>query len=73
MASEQRERRRQRKPRLDSALKMANKAGVAVASATIAPDGSISLTFGTDGATTQQSGTWDAAVIELARRQGKRR
>jgi hypothetical protein len=42
-------RSRQRKPRLDAALKQASKAGVTVASATIAPDGSVSLTFGKPG------------------------
>jgi hypothetical protein len=41
-----RHRQRQRKPTLASALKQANKAGAAVSGATLAPDGSVSLTFG---------------------------
>ena len=57
-------RTRQRRPTLTTALAQAAKAGMTVSGATIAPDGSVTLTFG-DGSTTTTN-PWDEVLTDAA-------
>jgi hypothetical protein len=59
--------KRQRKPTLASALRVAGKAGVAVAGAVVHPDGSVKLEFGSaiedgDNVTIHSSNPWDRVL-----------
>jgi hypothetical protein len=52
-----RAKRRKRKPMLSAALKQADQAGKAVRSATVAPDGTVSIAFG-EPEPTETSNPW---------------
>jgi hypothetical protein len=52
-----RPKRRKRKPMLSAALKQADQAGKAVRSATVAPDGTVSIAFG-EPEPTETSNPW---------------
>ena len=54
-------RARKRKPSLASAIRQAVKAGMTVSGATIAPDGSVVLTFG-GGSTATSDNPWDRVL-----------
>jgi hypothetical protein len=62
-------RRRERRPTLAAALKQASKAGVDVKGATLAADGSVSLTFGE--ARTEPKSETDRELEEFEARYGK--
>jgi hypothetical protein len=62
--------RRQRRPTLKAALEAAQKVGKAVRSATVDPDGKITITFGEPAAETA-SDDWDKKLAEEELKRGK--
>jgi len=65
MSEDKRARRRPRRPTLRSALAAAKAAGKAVRSATIDPDGKVTITFGEPAA--DATDDWDKKLEELER------